>query len=79
MFQYIYIYIDRQLYRYIGDRRTMSKKLVVLIDTITSAVAAIGAGIVTYVDPSYAPAIVGAIGIVEGAVISIINLFKKDE
>lgn len=57
----------------------MSKKLFNLIVGISGGVAAIASALVTYFDPSYAPAIVGGIGIAETAVVEICNLFVKVE
>lgn len=56
----------------------MSKKLYALIATITSAVAAVAAGLVTYFNPSCAAAVNASIPVAEGAIIAICGNFVKD-
>ena len=55
----------------------MSKKLFNLIVALTGSISAIASALVAYFDPAYAPAIIGAIGVAETAVVEICNLFVK--
>lgn len=57
----------------------MNKKTEVLVSTITSAVASIAIGIVTFIAPVHMVAINASIGVIEGAVLTIIGLFSKKE
>ena len=56
----------------------MSKKVFNLVVGISGGVATIASAVVTYLNPAYATAIVGSIGIVETAVVEICSLFRKD-
>lgn len=56
----------------------MSKKVFSLIVGVTGGIAAIASAIVAFFQPAYTPAIVGAIGVTETAIIEICNLFRKD-
>lgn len=56
----------------------MNRRTIVLIETITTAVATASSAIVAYFNPSYTPAIIGSISVVEGAIVSILNLFNKE-
>ena len=60
-------------------RISMSKKVFNLIVAVSGGIASIAGGVVAYLDPSYTPAIISAIGIVETAVVEICNLFVKPE
>lgn len=53
----------------------MSQKTFNLVSTITTSIAAIAIGIVTYIKPQYATAINDSIVIAEGAVIAICGNF----
>ncbi len=55
----------------------MSKKTLELVVSVTSGVTTIASAVVAYLQPSYAAAIVGGIGIVGGAVIDVCVLFSK--
>lgn len=55
----------------------MQKKTFNLVVGISGGVAAIASAVVAFINPSYTPAIVGAIGIAETAVVEICNLFVK--
>lgn len=57
----------------------MSKKTYALVSTITSAVAAVAAGLVSYFNPPYASAINASIPVAEGAIIAICGNFVKNE
>lgn len=57
----------------------MTKKLYILITSITGAVATAASAIVTYCQPSYAAGIVAAIGIGSTAIAEILNLFVKTD
>jgi hypothetical protein len=57
----------------------MSKKLYKWIVGVTGGLAAIASASVAYFEPSYSPAIIGSIGIVETAITEICALFVKDE
>ena len=56
----------------------MSKKVFNLIVGVSGGIAAIGSALVAYFNPAYEPAIVGAIGIAETAVVEICSLFVKE-
>lgn len=55
----------------------MSKKVYNLVVAISGGISAIASALVAHFDPSYTPAIVGAIGIAETAIVEICNLFVK--
>lgn len=55
----------------------MSEKVFKLITAISGAVTTAGAAVVAYIEPSYTPAIVAAIGIVNTAIVEICSLFRK--
>ena len=57
----------------------MSKKTFNLCTACVGGVSTIASAVVTYVQPAYATAIVGAIGIAATAAIEILNLFTKSE
>lgn len=57
----------------------MSKKMFNLIVGVSGGVAAIASAVVTYFQPAYATAIVGAIGIAETAAVEICSLFVVKE
>ena len=57
----------------------MSKKMFNLIVGVSGGVAAIASAVVTYIQPAYATAIVGAIGIAETAAVEICSLFVEKE
>lgn len=57
----------------------MSKKMFNLIVGVSGGVAAIASAVVTYFQPSYATAIVAAIGIAETAAVEICSLFVEKE
>lgn len=57
----------------------MSKKVYNLVVAVTGGVTAIACGVVSYLDLSYAPAIISSIGIVETAVIEVCTQFVKPE
>lgn len=57
----------------------MTKKVFELVTAIVGAVAAVGAAVVAFLDPNYAPAIVAAIGIGSTATTEILSLFLKAE
>lgn len=57
----------------------MTKKTNALISGIVGGVATIATAVVTYIQPAYAPAIVGGIGIAATATVEICNLFTKTE
>lgn len=56
----------------------MNKKTFTLVTTIIGSVGAIASAIVTYIQPSYASAIVVSIGIASTAAIDICGQFVKD-
>lgn len=56
----------------------MSKKTYALVATITSAVAAVAVGLVTYFNPGCAAAINASIPIAEGAIIAICGNFVTE-
>lgn len=55
----------------------MEDKVYNLVVAITGGVATISQAIVTFVAPPFSPAIVGAIGIAEVAIIEALGLFRK--
>lgn len=57
----------------------MTNKLFVLISSLVGTVATAATAIVTYIEPAYAVAIVGSIGIASTAIIEILALFKEDK
>ncbi len=57
----------------------MSKKVYALIVGVSGGICAIASAIVAFIQPSYTPAIVGSIGIVETAIAEICTLFLKKE
>lgn len=57
----------------------MSKKTLNLITGVLGGVAAIASALITYFQPSYAPALVAAVGIADTAVVEICTLFVKQE
>lgn len=57
----------------------MSKRVYALVVGVSGGVCAIAGSIVSYLQPSYTPAIVGSIGIIETAVAEICTLFLKKE
>lgn len=57
----------------------MTKKVYALIVGASGGVCAIASAIIAFVQPSYTPAIVGSIGIVETAIAEICALFLKKE
>ena len=58
----------------------MSKKTFNLVVGVTGGVAAIASAIITFVQPAFAPAIVGCVGIVETAIVECVSLFlDKDK
>lgn len=57
----------------------MTNKLFVLISSLVGTVSTAATAIVTYIDPAYAVAIVGSIGIASTAIIEILALFKEDK
>ena len=57
----------------------MTKSVFNLVTGIVGGVSAIASAIVTFFQPSYAPAIVACIGIVDTAVIEGCSLFVKNE
>lgn len=56
----------------------MKKKTFNLVVTVTGGIAAIAAGIVAFIQPSYTPAIVTSIGIAETAIVDICSQFVKE-
>lgn len=57
----------------------MSKRMFNLVVGVSGGVAAIASAVVTYIQPAYATAIVGAIGIAETAAVEICSLFVEKE
>lgn len=57
----------------------MSKKMNALVCGIVGGVTTIATAVVTYVQPAFAPAIVGAIGIASTAIVEICNLFVVEK
>ena len=57
----------------------MSKKVFTLVSSCTGGVATIASAIVTFCQPSYAPAIVASIDIVATAVVAVCTQFVKAE
>ena len=57
----------------------MSKKVFNLVVGVSGGVAAIASAVVTYIQPAYATAIVGAIGIAETTAVEICSLFVNKE
>lgn len=57
----------------------MSKKTFQLISGVVTGLSTIASAVVTFMQPAFAPAIVGAIGIAAGAVIEACTLFVKAE
>ena len=57
----------------------MSKRMFNFIVGVSGGVAAIASAVVTYFQPAYATAIVGAIGIAETAAVEICSLFVVKE
>lgn len=57
----------------------MSKRIFALVTGITGGAAAIATTVVTFIQPAYAPAIVGAIGIAATAITEICGLFVKEK
>lgn len=57
----------------------MSKRTFNLCTACVGGVSTIASAVVTYAQPAYATAIVGAIGIAATAIIEILNLFTKSE
>lgn len=55
----------------------MSKKTFALVTGITAGICTIASALVTYLQPAMAVQIVAGIGIAEGAVVEICNLFVK--
>lgn len=50
-----------------------------LITGISGGVATIASAVVAYIQPVYTPAIIGAVGIVETAIVEICSLFLDKE
>ena len=57
----------------------MSKRLEVLICTLTTCIAGAAIGLVTYFDPAKAAAINSSISIAEGAIIAIVANFVNNQ
>lgn len=57
----------------------MTNKLFVLISSLVGTASTAATAIVTYIEPAYAVAIVGSIGIASTAIIEILALFKEDK
>lgn len=57
----------------------MTKKVYALVVGVSGGVCAIASAIVAFIQPSYTPAIVGSIGVVETAIAEICTLFLKKE
>lgn len=57
----------------------MSKRFFNLIVGVSGGVSAIASAVVAFFQPAYTPAIVGAIGIAETAVVEICSLFVDKE
>ena len=57
----------------------MSKKVFNLVVGVSGGVGAIASAVVAYIQPSYTPAIIASIGIVETAITEICSLFVKEE
>lgn len=57
----------------------MTKKVFALVSGLIGAVATAGEVVVTFIEPTNMSAIIGSIGIVSTALISVISLFKKEE
>lgn len=56
----------------------MSKKKYLLVSSLVTDAAGAAVAIVTYIEPAYAGAINAAIGVAEGAVVTICGLFTVD-
>ena len=56
----------------------MSKRVYNLVVGVTGGISAIASAVVAFFQPAYTPAIVGAIGIAETAVVEICSLFVKE-
>ena len=57
----------------------MSKKTFTLVSAIVGGVSTIASAIVTYINPTWAVAIVASIGIVNTSVVAVCNQFVKEE
>lgn len=57
----------------------MSRKTFNLVVGVTGGVASIASAVITFVQPAFAPAIVGCVGIVETAIVECCSLFLKEE
>lgn len=57
----------------------MSRRVFNLVVAVCGGVCAIASAVVSFIQPSYTPAIVGAVGIAETAVVEICSLFVKQE
>ena len=57
----------------------MSKKTFTLVSAIVGGVSTIASAIVTYINPTWAVAIVASVGIVNTAVVAVCNQFVKKE
>ena len=55
----------------------MKKKTFTFVSALVGGVATIASATVTFLQPQYAPAIVGAIGIISTATIDVMSLFIK--
>lgn len=57
----------------------MSKKTFNLITGISGGVATIASAVIAFIQPAFTPAIIGAVGIVETAIVEICSLFLDKE
>lgn len=57
----------------------MSRKTFNLITGISGGVATIAGAVIAFIQPPFTPAIVGAVGIVETAIVEICSLFLDKE
>ena len=57
----------------------MSKKMYLLVSSLVTAAAGAAVAIVTYIEPAHAGAINAAIGVAEGAVVTICGLFTAPD
>ena len=57
----------------------MSRKTFNLITGISGGVATIAGAVIAFIQPPFTPAIVGAVGVVETAIVEICSLFLDKE
>ena len=57
----------------------MSRKTFNLVTGISGGVATIASAVIAYIQPAFTPAIIGAVGIIETAIVEICSLFLDKE